>query len=121
MAPPHDRVGEGIVAVLPFFWRFEMLESEFRVRVKNRIQGRFPNLDLDFIDTNAYNFRSMTDLVILGPFVWAALEFKRSENASRQPNQEYHVERLNRKGYASFVSPENLEEVLDDLEELFLS
>jgi len=98
-----------------------MLESEFRVRVKNRIQGRLPNLDLDFIDVNAYNFRSMADLVVLGPSVWAALEIKRSEDAPTQPNQEYHIARLNRKGYASFVSPGNLEEVLDDLEELFTS
>ncbi len=98
-----------------------MLESEFKNQVKNRIRDRFPNLDLDYIDTNSYNFRSMTDLVVLGPVVWAALEFKRSEDAPHRPNQDYHIKRLRKKGYATFVYPENLEEVLDDLEILFLS
>ena len=98
-----------------------MLESEFKNLVKNSIRDRFPNLDLDFIDTNSYNFRSMADLIILGPFVWAALEFKRSEDAPHQPNQDYHISRLNKKGYATFVFPENLEEVLDELENLFSS
>ena len=95
-----------------------MLESEFKVRVKNRIQDRFPNLDLDFIDYNGYN-RSMPDTFVIGPHVWAALEYKRSEDASHRPNQEYHISRLNKKGYATFVCPENLEEVLDELEVLF--
>lgn len=98
-----------------------MLESQFKRHVKCSIRDRFPNLDLDFIDTNAYNFRSMTDLVVLGPEVWAALEFKRSEDSPHQPNQDYHISRLNKKGYASFVFPENLEEVLDELEVLFSS
>ena len=98
-----------------------MLESEFKKYTKNRIIDRFPNLDLDIIDINAYNFRSMSDLVILGPEVWAALEFKRSKDSSHRPNQDYHIARLNKKGYATFVYPENLEEVLDELEVLFSS
>jgi len=98
-----------------------MLEAEFKVHVKQKIKDRFPNLDLDFIDTNPFYFRSVPDLIILGPNVWAALEFKRSEHASHQPNQDYFVSRLNRKGYASFIFPENMEEVLNDLERLFRS
>ena len=95
-----------------------MLESQFKKQVKKRIKERFSNLDLDFvIGIN----RSDPDLFVLGPFVWAALEFKRSEDAPHRPNQNYHISRLNKKGYASFVFPENLEEVLDELEVLFLS
>jgi len=76
---------------------------------------------LDYIWPRAYA-RSQPDLVILGPnHVWAALEFKESKNAHRQPNQEYYVTRLNEKGFSRFVYPENAEEVLDDLEELFTS
>ncbi|MCK4824982.1 hypothetical protein KA005_55040 [bacterium] len=103
-----------------------MLESQFKREAKQRIRERFPNLDLDFI--NGTN-RSMPDTFILGPWSWAALEFKRSglaaqqpaaqQPAAQQPNQNYHIQRLNRKGYASFVFPENLEEVLDDLEAVF--
>ncbi len=97
-----------------------MLESEFLYHLKQRIIDRFPNLDLDFIEPNPRQ-RSMPDLIILAPFVWAALEAKRSEDASHRPNQDHHIERLNRKGYASFVFPGNLEEVLDELEVLFTS
>ncbi len=95
-----------------------MLENLFKKYVKKRIIDRFPNLDLDFITpTN----RSMPDMIIIAPIVWAALEFKRSEGASLRPNQDYHIMRLNEKGYATFVFPENVEEVLDELEILFLS
>jgi hypothetical protein len=94
------------------------LESEFKKQVKQRIRERFPNLDLDFINTKPYN-RSMPDTFVIGPWAWAALEFKRSALAAQQANQDYHIERLNRKGYATFVFPENLEEVLDDLEGVF--
>lgn len=105
-----------------------MLESKFKKETIERIKKRFRDLDLDFIDTHN---RSMPDIFVIGPWSWAALEFKRSKLAAQQaqqPNQirefadqEYHIIRLNRKGYAAFVFPENLEEVLDDLEGVFSS
>ncbi len=97
-----------------------MLESEFKKRTIQRIKDRLPSLDLDFINTKPFN-RSMPDTFVIGPWCWAALEFKRSEDADQQANQDYHIERLNRKGYARFVFPENVEEVLDDLEAVFSS
>lgn len=95
-----------------------MLESDFKKQAKNAILYKFSNLDLDFIEPSD---RSMPDLFIIGPQVWAALEFKRSEDAPHRPNQGYHISRLNKKGYARFVFPENLREVVNDLEVLFLS
>ena len=97
-----------------------MLESEFKSHTKDRIRERLPNIDLDFIESKTIT-RSKPDLFIIGFHAWAALEFKRSKNAPKQPNQAYTIERLGVKGYASFVYPENLEEVLDDLERLFTS
>lgn len=97
-----------------------MLESEFKITAINKIRSRFAYLDLDIVDIRSGD-RSMPDTLILGPQVWAALEFKRSEAAPRQPNQEYHIDRLSAKSYATFVYPENVEEVLDELEELFTS
>jgi hypothetical protein len=96
-----------------------MLESKFKTYAKDRIRNRFLELDLDFVEPMFD--RSMPDLYILGPKVWAALEFKRSEDAPHRPNQDYHIARLAMKGYASFVYPENLEVVLDELEILFTS
>ena len=118
MAPPQDEVCEGLRQ--SFLFGEKMLEREFKKSAKNAIRYKFSNLDLDFIEGQP-DSRSMPDLIILGPQVWAALEFKRSEDAPHRPNQGYHISRLNKKGYARFVYPENLEEVLDDLEVLFLS
>jgi len=97
-----------------------MLESQFKKEfidvLKLRSGGRFP---LDFVDTKPNN-RSMPDLILLGPNgKWAALEFKRSIDASHRPNQDFHVNRLNDKGFARFVYPETAEEVLRELEALF--
>ena len=97
-----------------------MLESEFKKLVKQRIKYRFASLVLDFIEPLGHN-RSMPDLIILGPRVWAALEFKRAKDSPLRPNQLYHVMRMKEKGYATFIFPENLEEVLDELERLFTS
>ncbi len=97
-----------------------MLESTFKKEFINRIKARLIGVDLDFINTKPYN-RSTADLIILGIDVWAALDFKTSKKAKRQPNQKYHIDRMNRKGYASFVYPSNAEGVLDDLERLFIS
>jgi hypothetical protein len=97
-----------------------MLESAFKKYAIQAIQDKFVELDLDFIHTKPYN-RSMPDLVILAAPFWAALEFKTSKQAPSRPNQDYHINRLNKKGYASFVFPENLEEVLYELEGVFSS
>lgn len=97
-----------------------MLEASFKVKAKQEIMKRFPDLDLDFINSGI-NDRSMPDLFIIGPNFWAALEFKRKKHSSHRPNQDHHIARLNKKGYATFVYPENLEEVLNGLEELFSS
>ena len=96
-----------------------MKESKFKEQAKKRIFNRLLGVDIDYIEPTGP--RSFPDIVILGPRYWAALEFKQSEDASHQPNQDYHVERLNNKGFAMFVFPENLEVVLDELEKLFAS
>lgn len=96
-----------------------ILESNFKRKGLELIRERLSEFDLDFIDVQGA--RSFPDIIILGPRVWAALEFKRSEEANKQPNQGHHINRLNNKGYASFIFPENLEEVIHDLEKLFAS
>jgi len=96
-----------------------MLESTFKRRFKLDIVARFP--DVEIFEPNATHKRSSPDMVLLDVMGWAALEFKRSDDASQQPNQERRIKKLKRKGYAAIVSPENAEEVLDELETLFSS
>lgn len=64
--------------------------------------------------------QGIPDLIILyGPF-WAMLECKKSENESKRPNQEYYVNLINNEmAYASFVYPENVQQVLGELEDYF--
>ena len=97
-----------------------MLEASFKKQFLKKIEERLPYLDLDFIEPSTRK-RSLPDIFVIGPICWAALEFKRSQDSNHQPNQDYHVERFNEKGYATFVYPENEGEVLDALERLFTS
>lgn len=48
---------------------------------------------------------------------YAMLEVKKSETASHRPNQDYYVEMFNKCGYASFVYPENENEVIRQLKD----
>lgn len=94
-----------------------MKESEFQKFLKNELQDIFPGCIILKNDPN--NIQGFPDLLILWNDRWAALECKRSEDSSRRPNQEYYIHLLDNMSFASFIYPENMEEVLDDLERSF--
>ena len=82
-----------------------------------RIKKRFPGC---FVLKNDPNYlQGVPDFQIsVGPKV-AWLEFKKSEDATHQPNQDYYVEKMNSMSFSAFIFPENKEKVLDDLERSF--
>ena len=94
-----------------------MIESNFQRAVKKEIKERFP--DCIIFKTDATQIQGIPDLMILYEDKWAALEVKKDANASHRPNQDYYVKQMNEMSFASFIYPENKEEVMNDLERLF--
>lgn len=88
-----------------------MKESDFQKGVKDKIKKRFP----DAIVRKQDGTQGFPDLLILNGNKWAALECKVSGKAHHQPNQDIYVEKLNGMSYASFIFPENEEEVLNEV------
>lgn len=85
------------------------LESKFQKSLKDDIRKRLPNC---VIKKNE-GTQGFPDLIILNGNKWAALEVKRSADAHHQPNQDNYISKLSEMSFASFIYPENKEEVLD--------
>lgn len=97
--------------------RSARLESGFQDRLISTLKELFPGCMTFKMD----QIQGIPDLLILYQDKWAMLECKQFARARRQPNQEYYVELLNRMSFARFISPENREEVLNELCEAFES
>ena len=95
------------------------LERDFQSRLIQDIKDLFPGCYVMKLDSS-YT-QGIPDLLILWQDRWATLEVKRSANAKRRPNQEYHVNRMNEMSFSSFIYPENREEVLSELQQAFES
>lgn len=94
-----------------------MRENSFQRHLKHEIEQRFPGC---YILKNDPNYiQGFPDLLILYKNRWAALEVKQSSTASHRPNQDYYVKKLNDMSFASFIFPENKEEVLNAMEQSF--
>lgn len=91
------------------------LESKFQSDLIKDLKDRFPGCEVLKNDPNY--IQGFPDLLILHESKWAALEVKRSDSSDQQPNQDYYVGKLNGMSYASFVSPENKEEVFSELQQ----
>lgn len=93
------------------------LESKFQKDLMDEIKKEFPGC-LVMKNDSAY-IQGIPDWTILYKNKWAVLEAKREANANKQPNQDYYVEKLNDMSYSRFVYPENKDEVINELHEIF--
>ena len=94
-----------------------MKESKFQSNLIKEINRRIPDaIVIKLIETN---IQGIPDLLIIWRDFWAFLEVKESRKAKHQPNQNYYIDTLNEIGFASFIFPENKEEVLNDMEQSF--
>lgn len=95
------------------------LESRFQAKLIKELKDLFPGCMVFKMD--ASYIQGIPDLLILYEDKWAMLEVKRSEDEldDPRPNQGYYVRKLDDMSFASFIFPENKEEVLHDLELTF--
>lgn len=96
-----------------------MLENRFKTKLVKELKDRFPGCIITHLDPN--EIQGIPDLLILYKDKWAALEGKKTADASIRPNQLYYVNRMSAMSYASFIYPENKERVLDEISQLFKS
>ena len=92
-------------------------ENAFQAELIRDLKKRIPGCIV--LKNDANYIQGIPDLLVLHGYSWAALECKRSKSAEHRPNQEYYVDLMNRMSYATFVCPENKEEVLNELEKTF--
>jgi hypothetical protein len=94
-----------------------MLESKFKREVfKPELARRFPGCVM--INTDPMSFWGVPDLLVLfSGWKWAAFETKKGPKASTRSNQPYWINTLNKMGFARFVNPTNMEEVIYELEQ----
>lgn len=91
------------------------LESSFQNdTVMKAIKQRIP--DALILKNDPTYLQGVPDLTVIHGSRCAMLEVKRDAKASRRPNQEYYIRYIReRGGFAEFIHPENLDEVLDDM------
>lgn len=92
-------------------------ESKFQSALIKELKKIFPGCMVLKNDSSYY--QGIPDLLVLFEDKWAMLECKRSSTASHRPNQDYYIEKFGKMSYASFISPENKEEVLNELQQAF--
>ena len=94
-----------------------MKESKFQADLKKELKQMFPGCIVTKLDSS--DIQGIPDLLILYKNKWATLENKRSKNATKRPNQEYYVEKMNDMSFSRFIYPENKEEILNELRKTF--
>ena len=94
-----------------------MLESNFQANLIKEIKERFPGCVV--LKNDSSYMQGIPDISIFHKDHLAMLEVKKNKTAKRQPNQEYYVYKLNDMSYATFVYPENKNDVMNELEKRF--
>ncbi len=92
-------------------------ENQFQAQLIKDLKATFP--DCVVLKNDANYLQGFPDLLILCNKKWAALECKRGTEAHKQPNQEFYIDKLNKMSYASFICPENRNEVMNELQQTF--
>lgn len=87
----------------------------YKAELKKKLNKMFPGC-LIMHNNPADSHTGIPDMTIFYNDRWAMLEAKAAANSKQQPNQAHWVEHYNRLSFASFIYPENEEEVLNALQ-----
>lgn len=94
-----------------------MLENSFQSKLIKDLKKQFPGCIV--MKNDSSYIQGIPDLLILYKDKWAALEVKKNAKASKRPNQDYYVKRMNEMSFARFIYPENKKSVMQSLSRLF--
>lgn len=95
------------------------LERDFQANLIKDIKDRFKGCIV--LKNDCRYIQGIPDLTVFYGDKWAVLECKKSKDEPHRPNQDYYIKKMNKMSYASFVFPENKEEVLNEMERSFKS
>ncbi len=94
-----------------------MKENEYQRKLIKKLKDMFPGCMI--LKSDPRYKQGVPDLLIFYNDRWASLECKRGADSSKQPNQEYYVDLMNRMSFSRFIYPENEKEVLNELQRAF--
>jgi hypothetical protein len=92
-------------------------ENAYQAKLIKKLYKMFPGCEI--LKNDSGYKQGILDLTILYGKKWAALEVKAHAGAKEQPNQGYFVKKFGEMSFASFIFPENEEEVLTALQKAF--
>lgn len=94
-----------------------MKENAYQAALIKRLKKEFEGAII--LKNDAQYLQGIPDLVIFYGKNYAFLEVKESATAKHRPNQDYWVDRIGDMSYAAFIYPENEDQVIEELKELF--
>lgn len=92
-------------------------ESIFQASLIKELEETFDGCVV--LKNDASRNQGIPDLIVLYKDRWAMLECKKDSSSSHRPNQDYYISKFGEMSYASFVYPENKEEVINELQHAF--
>ena len=91
-----------------------MRENAYQAKLIKKLKAMYP--DAIVLKGDANRIQGICDILVLRGNTWVGLECKRNAKAPHRPNQDYYVDKMNQMSYASFIFPENEEEILDEVQ-----
>ena len=95
-------------------------KTGYKAKLVQKLKREFPGCLIIHNNPNETH-QGIPDLTIISGSRWGMLEVKASVSSKQQPNQEYWIDFYNQESFASFIYPENEEEVLHALQTTFRS